>query len=111
MAVRNILSSRAVEATIRVLVVISFFGMIYVGGREYVLSRCLASYDNAVAKVNAQRASAADQDRAAEDNLFRSIANDPRAGVSALQAYNQQRAEANKTRASNSPPSPPSQRC
>jgi hypothetical protein len=111
MAIRNVLNSRLTEGVIRVLVLVSFFGMIYVGGREYILARCLATYDNAVAKVNAQRIAAADQDRSAQDALFRSIAQDPRAGVSALQLYNEQRAEANKTRAANTLPSPPSQRC
>lgn len=107
----NVLNSRVVEAAIRVLVVVSFFGMIYVGGREYVLSRCLASYDNAVAKTNALRLGAADQDRAAQDALFQSIAKDPRSAVQALQAYNEQRAQANKKRADNTAPAPPSQRC
>lgn len=111
MAIRNALNSRITETVIRILVLVSFFGMIYVGGREYILARCLATYDNAVAKVNAQRIVAADQDRAAQDALFRSIAQDPRQGVSALQLYNEQRAEANRTRRANSPPLPPSQRC
>ncbi len=72
--------------------------------------QCVADYNDASNRSQAARCTAAEHDRQAQDELFRSIAGDPRSGIEALGRYNEQRGQADEQRRQNLLPAPPAQR-
>ncbi|QKW15393.1 hypothetical protein [Verrucosispora sp. NA02020] len=105
------LNSALADLAVKVIAVAALLLSVYVGVQHVQLTRCLAEYNDANNRVQVARYAAAEQDRAAQDELFRAIAEEPRRGVEALREYNERRAESDRKRRANPLPAPPSQRC
>ncbi|WP_328382905.1 hypothetical protein OHQ88_10495 [Micromonospora zamorensis] len=105
------LNSAAANMTVKLVAFLALGLSVYVNVQQVQLTSCLADYNEASNRSQAARYEAAEQDRQAQDRLFRSIAEDPRSGIEALRQYNLSRDEANATRQANPLPAPPSQRC
>ncbi|MEV4767811.1 hypothetical protein [Micromonospora humida] len=105
------LNSSAADIAVKVIAVLALALSVFIGVQQVRLTQCLAEYNEASNRSSAARTAAAEQDRAAQDELFRSIAEEPRSGIEALRAYNEQRAQADERRRLNPLPAPPSQRC
>lgn len=105
------LNSTAADMAVKVIAVVALVLSVYIGVQQVQLTQCLAEYNEASNRATAARTEAAAQDRAAQDELFRNIAEQPRTGIEALRRYNEQRDQANETRRRNPLPAPPSQRC
>jgi hypothetical protein len=82
-----------------------------VGVKQYELANCLAKYNNEAALAQQARIVAADEDRAAQDALFRAIAADPRHAIAAVAVYNKARDSADEQRRQHPYPAPPSETC
>ncbi|MEU1810938.1 hypothetical protein [Micromonospora aurantiaca (nom. illeg.)] len=107
----NALDSRLAFRLVQFFAALALVLSVYVGVQQVRLTQCLAAYNEASNKASAARTLAAEQDRAAQDELFRQIAEQPRNGIDALREYNDQRAQADEQRRRNPLPAPPSQRC
>ncbi|MEU7609562.1 hypothetical protein [Micromonospora sp. NPDC049204] len=105
------LDSPAVNMIVKVIAVLALALSVFVGVQQVQLTSCLAEYNEANNRSQAARYAAAEQDRQAQDELFRSIAEDPRSGIEALRQYNLSRDQADEQRRANPLPAPPSQRC
>jgi len=105
------LDSRPAFRLVQLFAVAALMLSVFIGVQQAQLTKCLAEYNEASNRSQAARYAAAEQDRQAQDELFRSIAEQPRAGIAALREYNASRDEANATRRANPLPAPPSQRC
>ncbi len=105
------LSSPAAELAVKLIAVLALMLSVFVGVQQVRFTRCLAEYNEANNRSQAARYAAAEQDRRAQDVLFRSIGEQPRAGIDALRTYNESREQADAARLANPLPAPPSQRC
>ncbi|MET8278294.1 hypothetical protein [Micromonospora sp. NPDC005174] len=105
------LNSSAADTAVKVIAVVALTLSVYIGVQQRQFTQCLAEYNDANNRSQAARYAAAEQDRRAQDILFRSIAEQPRSGIDALRQYNESREQANATRQANPLPAPPSQRC
>ncbi|WP_328339566.1 hypothetical protein [Micromonospora sp. NBC_00421] len=105
------LNSSAADIAVKIVAVLALGLSVFIGVQHAQLTQCVADYNDASNRSQAARYAAAEQDRQAQDELFRSIAGDPRSGIEALRRYNEQRAQADEQRRQNPLPAPPSQRC
>ncbi|MGC4769191.1 hypothetical protein ACLQ25_09450 [Micromonospora sp. DT44] len=105
------LNSSAADMAVKVVAVVALTLSVYIGVQQRQLTQCLADYNEANNRSQAARYAAAEQDRRAQDVLFRSIAEQPRLGIDALRQYNESRDQADAARRANPLPAPPSQRC
>lgn len=115
-AARRWLDSDRVTQGIKVIAVLSLLISLTVGVRQFVLTNCLAAYNEAVSVSTNARTSAAEADRQALDDMIKRVATarhsgDQKAIDEAFSQYLQARAFANGQRASNPLPAPPSQMC
>ncbi len=78
---------------------------------QFRQNECLADYAEASATSQRARAAAAEQDRRAQDEVFRSVAANPRAAIETLRAYDAARRATDALRAANPVPEPPSTAC
>jgi len=109
--VKRALTSTTADMAVKIVAVVALTLSVYIGVQQRQLTQCLAEYNEASNRSQAARYAAAEQDRQAQDVLFRSIGEQPRAGIEALRQYNESREKANETRRANPLPAPPSQRC
>ncbi len=116
----TMLDSRLVTRAIQIVAILSLFLAIGVGVRQYSLADCLARYSDDNARSSTQRIAAAEQDRQALDEMIGGIAaarsaaspqEAQRMVSGAFDKYLVARAEADRQRAENPPPAPPSERC
>lgn len=105
------LNSATADMAVKVVAVVALTLSVYIGVQQRQFTQCLAEYNEANNRSQAARYAAAEQDRQAQDILFRSIAEQPRGGIDALREYNGSRDKANATRKANPLPAPPSQSC
>lgn len=105
------LESPAVTLAATLVALVALILSIGVGIKQYQLSNCLAKYNDAASRATQARLLAADEDRAAQDDMFRAVAADPRSAIRAIKAYNEARASADKQRSEHPYPAPPSETC
>ncbi len=74
-------------------------------------AQCLADFAEASASSSKARALAAEQDRQAQDEVFRAVARDPRSAITAINEYVARRDATDALRAANPVPEPPSVAC
>ncbi len=110
-AVVNWLDSRQAARTVWIVAVLALGLCVWLGLKQFDLTRCQAAYAEASNASQRARAEAAEVDRRAQDQLFDAIADDPRAAIVALRTYNAQREEADAKRAKNPIPPAPSTNC
>ena len=118
----SVLDSKVVTRAIQVVAVASLLLAVSVAGKQYSLTDCLARYQDRSAKATGARTEAAERDRLAQDALWQAIADasDPakvppsQAGAhvrKAFAAFLAARESANRQRAENPAPAPPSEVC
>jgi hypothetical protein len=107
----RVLDSRTADRTVRIIAVLALLLSVWVGVRQWRFTQCVADYNDASNSATAARTIAADQDRQAQDQMFRAIAADPTTGLDQIRQYNDLRARADEARRQNPQPAPPSQRC
>lgn len=105
------LDSRTATRVVQIIAVLALALSAWVGVQQWQFTQCVADYNNASNSATAARTIAADQDRQAQDEMFRAIAADPRTGLDQIRQYNDLRARADEARRQNPQPAPPSQRC
>lgn len=116
------LDSRAANRMVQLVAVIALILSGYIGFRQYSLASCLADYSDRSARSSAARADAAEHDRQAQDAMWQAFADasDPAKvppekaheyADAAFKSFLADRVEANRQRANNPPPAPPSQVC
>jgi hypothetical protein len=105
------LDSRHAARTVQVVAVLALFLSVWFGVQQYQLTACQAKYAEVSNASQRARARAAEVDRQAQDALFVQVAEQPRNAISAIRAYNASRAEADRQRAANPIPPPPSTKC
>lgn len=108
---KRALDSRAADRTVRVIAVLALALSVWVGVRQWQFTACVADYNDKANAATAARTIAAEQDRQAQDAMFRAIAADPKTGLDQIRLYNDLRARADEGRRQNPQPAPPSQRC
>lgn len=82
-----------------------------IGVRQFQMTQCQARYNEASNVSQRARSEAAEQDRQAQDAMFKAIAKDPKSTIVLLNGYLEDRAAANAQRAQNPVPPPPSETC
>lgn len=116
------LDSRSAFRAVQVMAALALFLSVFVGVKQYRLATCLADYNDRSAQATAARTEAAERDRAAQDRMWQAFADagDPakvppaqarKYAADAFQTFLKERAEANKRRAQNPLPAPPSEVC
>ena len=105
------LDAKPTNVIIKVVAVVSLILALVVGARQYAFAGCLARYNDRAAVAQQARIEAAEQDRAAQDAMFRAVVEDPRHSIEAIRAYTEQREQANQAREANPLPAPPSESC
>lgn len=105
------LDSRQAARTVQVVAVVALLLSVVFGVQQYRLTKCQAQYAEASNASQRARAEAAEVDRLAQDKMFTTVAADPRAAIDAIRSYNESRADANRQRAANPIPPPPSTNC
>ncbi|MFY1686508.1 hypothetical protein [Plantactinospora sp. WMMB782] len=105
------LDSRTATRAVQLVAVVALLLSIYIGIEQRQLTACLAEYNEANNRVTAARYQAAEQDRQAQDAMFRAVADDPRSALGQIRQYTELRAQSDEQRRQNPLPSPPSQRC
>jgi hypothetical protein len=105
------LDSRAAARLVWIVALAALLLCVGLGIKQFQLTTCQARYAEASNASQRARADAAEVDRQAQDQLFRSIADNPRAALDAVQAYNRSRASADAQRAQNPIPPAPSTNC
>jgi hypothetical protein len=108
---KTVLEGPTVTLATKVVAVVALILSIVVGVKQYQLSNCLARYSDQQAAAQNARIVAADEDRAAQDTLFRAIAADPRHAINAVTVYNKARDSADEQRRQHPYPAPPSETC
>jgi hypothetical protein len=105
------LDSRQAARVVQGVALLALVLSVYFGVQQFHLTQCQARYAEASNASQRARASAADVDRRAQDALFKAVADSPRSAITAIRAYNDSRAEADRQRAANPVPPPPSTNC
>jgi hypothetical protein len=105
------LDSRQAARVVQVIAGLALLLSVWFGVQQYRLTACQATYAEASNASQRARAQAAEVDRAAQDALFVTVAEEPRNAIAAIRAYNAQRAEADRQRAASPIPPPPSTNC
>ncbi len=105
------LDSRQAARIVWLVAVLALGMCVWLGLKQFDLTRCQAAYAEASNTSQRARAEAAEKDRQAQDLLFDAIADNPRAAIDALRAYNSAREAADRQRAQNPIPPAPSTNC
>lgn len=105
------LDSRQAAALVQVVAALALFLSVVFSVEQYQLGRCQARYAEVSNASQRARAEAAQVDRAAQDSLFREVAEHPQTAIVAIRRYNAARSEADRQRAANPIPPPPSTKC
>lgn len=116
------LDSPAARRVMTLLAVASMGLSVFVLAKQYQLTDCLAAYNDRSAQATGARTEAAERDRSAQDRMWQAFADagDPAKvppdqaqayAKAAFERFLKDRAEANKQRAQNPLPAPPSQVC
>ncbi len=113
MRLRAWLSSRGMEDAVRIAVVASLGLSLAVALQQQQLVGCLVEYNDGVAKVNDARVGAGEEDRRELDRMLTTWLNarERGAALKALQDYVRARERADRVRAENPLPAPPSELC
>lgn len=109
--VKRALDSRTASRAVFIVAAVALVMSMWVGVKQSQFTRCVAEYNNASSVATSARQVAADQDRQAQDDMFRAIAADPKTGLDQIRQYNELRARADEARRQNPQPAPPSQSC
>jgi hypothetical protein len=105
------LDSRQAARVVWLVALLALCVSVWFGSQQYQLTRCQARYAEVSNTSQRARAEAAEKDRRAQDQLFQSIADEPGSAISSLRSYNESRMAADKQRAANPIPPPPSTNC
>ncbi|HEX5543670.1 MAG TPA: hypothetical protein VFX60_19305 [Micromonospora sp.] len=108
---KTALDSSLVTRAVQLIAVLALGLSLWLGVQLRAQTACQAAYNEASNASQRARAMAAEQDRQAQDELFRQVADNPQSTVVHLRAYLARRAAANAQRHANPIPAPPSQTC
>ncbi len=105
------LDSRQAARIVQAIALLALVLSVWFGIQQYQLTKCQARYAEVSNASQRARAQAADVDRRAQDSLFRAVADNPKTAIAEIRAYNLSRADADRQRAANPVPPPPSTNC
>jgi hypothetical protein len=105
------LDSRQAARVVQGIALLALLLSVFFGVQQYHLTQCQARYAEVSNASQRARSEAADVDRKAQDALFRAVADNPRTAIGAIRAYNDSRSQADRQRAANPVPPPPSTNC
>jgi hypothetical protein len=105
------LDSRHATRATQALAALALLLSLWFGAQQYQLTTCQAAYNEVSNQSQRARAEAAATDRAALRALMTSVANSPRTSIAEIRRYNQALDAADRQRAANPVPPPPSTNC
>lgn len=110
-AAKRWLDGPAANRLWKIMAAVALLLSVAVGLRQYRMTACQARYNEASNVSQQARAEAAEADRVALDRLLRVVARTPQEALDAIRGYNSARDDADRQRAANPVPPPPSETC